>query len=265
MKRNAPAFLSCGLRVGGEERPGILGNAGKARLVRDDKLPGIGGVEQVFAELLAQHGEPFADDFDACALGFGQLGAREAEVAEFTLDDAASDGRERGEAVGGLHCLVLGEERLVLRQIDEELRDGGKRGIVGVSQRRRVDDALQVADDAPAAREGECRLFERFGDGLPRGGCFGCRDACERLLKILRERLDGGGHVLGTDGGVVDQARRIEQGIDGFGHGGASPCHQRPRRRSTASTVLVISMAIVMGPTPPGTGVMADATSRTFS
>lgn len=77
------------------------------------KLPGIGGVEQVFAELLAQHGEPFADDLDACALDFGQLGAREAEVAEFTLDDAASDGRERGEAVGGLHCLVLGEERLV--------------------------------------------------------------------------------------------------------------------------------------------------------
>ena len=35
------------------------------------------------------------------------------------------------------------------------------------------------------------------------------------------------------------------------------------RRRRAAFTVLLISMAIVSGPTPPGTGVIAPATSAT--
>ena len=37
----------------------------------------------------------------------------------------------------------------------------------------------------------------------------------------------------------------------------------RPRLRRAAFTVLLISMAIVRGPTPPGTGVIAPATSAT--
>ena len=44
------------------------------------------------------------------------------------------------------------------------------------------------------------------------------------------------------------------------------PCHffglQHPCRRA-ASSVFTISMARVMGPTPPGTGVMRDAFSAT--
>ena len=38
---------------------------------------------------------------------------------------------------------------------------------------------------------------------------------------------------------------------------------QRPRRPHAAATVLLRSMAMVSGPTPPGTGVSAPATSRT--
>jgi hypothetical protein len=39
----------------------------------------------------------------------------------------------------------------------------------------------------------------------------------------------------------------------------------RAAARRAASTVLRRSMAMVIGPTPPGTGVMAEATSRTAS
>src|SRR6266568_24307 len=39
----------------------------------------------------------------------------------------------------------------------------------------------------------------------------------------------------------------------------------RPRRRDAASSVLRNRQAIVIGPTPPGTGVMAPATRRALS
>src|SRR6185369_6400515 len=39
--------------------------------------------------------------------------------------------------------------------------------------------------------------------------------------------------------------------------------HQIPRRMRAALTVFFISVAIVIGPTPPGTGVNIDATSFT--
>ena len=45
--------------------------------------------------------------------------------------------------------------------------------------------------------------------------------------------------------------------------GEPDPGHQRPRRIRAAFTVFFISIAIVIGPTPPGTGVSIDATSFT--
>src|ERR1051325_10097122 len=44
---------------------------------------------------------------------------------------------------------------------------------------------------------------------------------------------------------------------------GEADRQDQPRLRSAAVTVFFISMAIVIGPTPPGTGVIAPATSLT--
>src|SRR4029078_3005873 len=41
--------------------------------------------------------------------------------------------------------------------------------------------------------------------------------------------------------------------------------HRRCEASSAARTVFAISIAMVIGPTPPGTGVIFDATSRTES
>ena len=143
-----------------------------------------------------------------------------------------------------------------------EAREGITTGISAADRARTIRTA--VADDARAAAEGERGLFKRLSDGFPCGGRFGCRDSVERFLKAFRECFNCGCHMFGAHGSVVDQAAGVEKRICGFSHLEFSCC-QRPRRRSTASTVLVISMAIVIGPTPPGTGVMAEATSRTFS
>src|SRR3990172_8428596 len=47
--------------------------------------------------------------------------------------------------------------------------------------------------------------------------------------------------------------------------GGRFQAYPRPACRSASQTVFERSMAIVMGPTPPGTGGMAEATWRTVS
>lgn len=92
MERDVPAVLARGLRVGGKERLGVLRDAGEAAVVIEREIPRVGGVKEVFAELLAQHRKAFAHGLDAGALGLGQFGAREAEVAELALDDATANG-----------------------------------------------------------------------------------------------------------------------------------------------------------------------------
>src|SRR4029079_7124984 len=62
----------------------------------------------------------------------------------------------------------------------------------------------------------------------------------------------------------------VERGHDGSGSKQKRGDHSssgsaRPARRCAATRVLRISMAMVIGPTPPGTGVMAAATSAASS
>ncbi len=70
------------------------------------------------------------------------------------------------------------------------------------------------------------------------------------------------GHRAFAGGDSAGQADAQHQGLAAR-RAARVPCERDPRRRRAAFTVLLISMAMVSGPTPPGTGVIAPATSAT--
>src|SRR5215471_21592545 len=82
--------------------------------------------------------------------------------------------------------------------------------------------------------------------------------------------LSGAIKVVGNFVGVDDTGAEIRKHFchyrfsAGQSAGESYPQHlQNPRLRRHAFTVFTISMAMVNGPTPPGTGVIAPATSAT--
>ena len=94
-----------------------------------------------------------------------------------------------------------------------------------------------------------------------------------RLLRVFKEQIRGA--VGGDDAGLEGNAEVLEDNGSGL-HGGPVGigthddadgdllfAHLRiPALRSAASMVLASSMVMVIGPTPPGTGVIWPATSR---
>ena len=76
----------------------------------------------------------------------------------------------------------------------------------------------------------------------------------ERGESPFERLLDERGELADAEGLVRRAAGRVEH------DGGQRPCASRAAR-----TVFARSIAIVIGPTPPGTGVILDATAATSS
>src|SRR5262249_25410294 len=127
---------------------------------------------------------------------------------------------------------------------------------------RRMNDAVELG--YPAAIEGQRGQPSAINravraQNLPAKG----------FHQLLVDRLAGAVELVHNLVGVNHFSAQVREysGDRGFaaGHaaGQAHAQHRylRPRRMVQAFTVLAMSMAIVNGPTPPGTGVMAPATS----
>src|SRR2546425_4759026 len=83
------------------------------------------------------------------------------------------------------------------------------------------------------------------------------------------DRLAGPKEFVGDPVRVEEMASELDEH---YSHGGLArsdsagePCaeHQMARRKRAAFSVFLMSVAIVIGPTPPGTGVIIEATSLT--
>src|SRR5262245_26822166 len=86
-------------------------------------------------------------------------------------------------------------------------------------------------------------------------GCIHCLTRLEQMMCDLI-RIEDGATQLAEHGPNGTFAR-----CDSAGQ--ADPKHHSPRRMRAALIVFFINVAIVIGPTPPGTGVIIDATSLT--
>src|SRR5260364_180966 len=121
-----------------------------------------------------------------------------------------------------------------------------------------------MADHAPCARERLGRAFGRLHDLFPGRGRIGRARALDGGGGIREQRIERGRNMFGADFIKARQIRKVEQRI------GRSHCASRDLRTcfkaySAAWSVFISSMPIVIGPTPPGTGVIKPATFLTAS
>jgi hypothetical protein len=177
--------------------------------------------------------------------------------------------------------LVFAEQRLVLAQFRPELRHLRLVLVVGGAQLGRVHHVVQVVDHAPGTAQAFGRFLERDHEAVPADRRQALRSLPGHGARVRDQLLDRRRHMLGTDQVEAGQARKVEEGIAGVGRHvrvlifqgfmpsyypgyGLSP---RPAQatfsatRSADSSVFISSIVIVIGPTPPGTGVMCEATS----
>ena len=129
-------------------------------------------------------------------------------------------------------------------------------------------------------------------------GVFGSVTCCTTVVGLLQQQVDGRRDVGGLDRAEARQPGEVEEWVRVLFHvssveiwgrpGAALSCtsnfgyralyghvigcrrsvghrYSASRRRSAASTVLTSSIAMVIGPTPPGTGVISPATAFTPS
>ena len=201
---------------------GVGRQASKLGGVADVFGKGIGGVEQVFGELGAECGEFFLDGLEARFLRFRKFGAGEPEVANLVVEDALARGAERGVFRAGAQRLVAGEEGEVLSQFGVKTRNLGQHGVVGLAPGRDVEHRVQVADDAPGARQALHAVGQRRGEVVParrcrirvRGG-----QALDQRTAFGEQLADRRFDVRRFNGVETWQAGKVEQGIGGDGHG----------------------------------------------
>src|SRR5207248_1504216 len=88
--------------------------------------------------------------------------------------------------------------------------------------------------------------------------------AQQRLVPRLARAVEVRHDVVGVDRHRAEGRERPRHRRLAAGEAAGEPDRQyHPRLRFAAATVFFISMAIVIGPTPPGTGVIHRATSAT--
>ena len=202
--------------------------AGEFGLVGDDLGEGVGRIEQVFGELRGQRGEFLLDGLEARLPVFRQLGARQAEIAHLVVDDPAP-GEGKRRIVGALEDgPVLGEELQVLAEFGVEAAHLWQHLVVRLAPVGNVIDRMQVADDAPGARQALDAVGERFGEVVPGGGLRIVGQAFDQRPAVGEQLGDSRLDVRRNDGVEAGQAGEIEQGV-GVGHGISSNENGRPR------------------------------------
>ena len=137
---------------------GLGGGAGRVEQVlrnpdqffrAHQQRPLVGGIQHVFAELLAQLGLAFLDGgkaFFGCAR---ELRAGQHKVAQRQRAGALLLGAQACRVNG----FVLGVEFFIRAQAGPELGDAGQGRVVGGAQFGRVCHPVQVADRAPGAAQ----------------------------------------------------------------------------------------------------------------
>ena len=204
----------------------------------------VRGVKGVFAEFLAQGRLAFLDLGKTLSRRALQLRATQHEVAQRIVMGLSLFGVE-GLRV---NCLVLGVEALICAKPGIKLGDLGQHHVVGGTQFRRVGHSVEVGDCAPGSAQAVSRHIQHRRDSQPAGNKVGRCDGFKRGVGISQQCIDGGFDVLRLN--LVKQ-RQIVKGKQGIVHGKWGVA-----TRSAASRVLTSNMVMVMGPTPPGTGLM---------
>ena len=124
---------------------------------------GIGGVERVFAEFLAEFGLMLLDLGESLFGGARQFGARQHKVADGVFVRLALLVIQAGHVDG----LVLGVQALVGAQARPEFGDAGQGGVVSSTQFGCVRHAVQVADSAPGAAQVFGGHIKHTGNAAP--------------------------------------------------------------------------------------------------
>src|SRR5262249_18135128 len=205
-------------------------------------------IEHVLGKLGGQLGELFLDRGVALLLLERQLGAAEAEVAQRVLDDLPAGRRKGAELRRACELLVLLEKLKILSELGPVLRDLGQGRVVSLAERRAVHHRAQMRDLAPGAAQALVRVLERRDEVFPGGACP--RRRFDRGAAGGEQLVDGGSDVLRLDLVEPWQTGKLKKWI-----------HSLVAARMQFSS----SMAIVIGPTPPGTGVIQPATLLTAS
>ncbi|MNS56958.1 hypothetical protein D3C72_898330 [compost metagenome] len=170
---------------------------------------GVGGIEGVLAELLAQLGLAFLDLRKTLLGGTGQLRATQHKVAhrvQVCLPLLCSQG-------SGVDGLVLGVQALVGTQAGPEGGDARHGLVVGGAQLGRVGHGVEVTDSAPGAAEAFGGHVEHLRDRDPVGREFGRRHRLQRGLGIGQQRVDRGRHLFGLDAVEQGEVGEVEERI----------------------------------------------------
>ncbi len=164
-----------------------------------------------------------------------------------------------------MNGLVFGVQRLVGAQARPKLSHFGQSLVVGGAQGRRVGHRVEVVDGPPGAAQALRGHVQHLGNRLPIGGKRLGGASRQGRFGRFQQLSHGGCHLLGTDliegGGTL----KVQQGIhnshvrqlrEGRGISSRRRGCYAARLFSAACRVLTNNMVMVMGPTPPGTGVM---------
>ena len=181
---------------------------GKLRVVSK----GFGGVQSVFAELLAQLSLAFLNLSKAHAVLALQLGARQHKVTHGVFMGLALLGIEALDVNG----FVLGVQALVSAQPGPELGNAWQGSVVGGTQLGRVGHAVEVADGAPGAAEVFGGDVQHPRDASPARRKIGLGDLAQSRFGTGQQFIHGGADMLGLD--LVKQRER-GGGKQGVGHG----------------------------------------------
>src|SRR5919198_3738081 len=251
MQRELPAGLAVlfsGFARGLEH---IRRDAADAALVHHDR-EGLGRVEQVFRKPAAKTRKLLLDLRETRLAIARQLGAAQPEVAQRVVDDAAPCGAECRVIGRSGERLVLLEECLILPELGPVLGELRQVGVVRLAQLRAVEHRVQVRDLPPGAADALVRVLERRDEALPSDRRR--EHALDGGAAVGEELLDGGCYVFRLELREARQPGKIHKRV--VIH--KSRIHSEAR---AARTQFSSSMAMVIGPTPPGTGVIQPATS----
>src|SRR6266480_3232563 len=163
------------------------------------------------------------------------------------VDDFSPCFRQLNEFGGIAQRPVFLEQRLVLPELGPVLGNLRQVGVVSLAQRRAVQHRVQVRNLAPGPRDALVCVFQRGDECIPVGARMGHRRG--RGAAFGEQLIHRRGDMLGLQILKTGQSGKIQQWI-----------HVEAARTQFSSR-----SATVIGPTPPGTGVIQPATFLTAS
>ena len=198
--RELPAVAAVGLRALARFRHDVVGNAGELARVVDVERLLVGGVEHVVVERRRQRRELLLDRLEARlprrrAARRRPAGSREARCRRRWRCAASSDAKAR-DAASARYFAYSRSSWPSSAWNDADLRQVA---VVGVADRRRVDDRVHVAQRAPRAVEPVERVGDRLGDGRPRRRARIGGDALDGRARVREQASTAGVACSGAD------------------------------------------------------------------